>query len=483
MSDSVLGRRDAPKEISTPFTVIAEEPRNTEEKATTATKLEPEDSEADQSEDTADEKDLLTSFVPLLISMNILGIGLSLPEEYSVRDIKKRKPCPLTLYCVWKLLVASVMLTYVGYFVAREMTEITNKRRWVVSLDAVSNVITMVSALVVQASMHKASDTLGRMLQKLGEDTDMDFAGRVRETEGPPLAPRTPSSSGSKIFFVTFGTWAMQGLTVVSKLARCYSQPPAGQTDSAIDGGAGTVDAADCLRGNGTLCSSPTAVVNFTEVAVRYGLLRGTVWMSMLLAYYSLVSIEARLKNLNVDLFLLPPPKLGSEALRTFRRTHSVLCRTLKVVDASFSVCSIAWYAHCMVETLASVDQFIAFGPGDLWCLPFRVSVALNAVCLLALMLGTSEAAHSASKKARDSVIVLAQRSAEMPIHQPDMYEEINATLNSFRRDAVTLHCCRVWPLNRASGLLAFLVTMAGVAVLAQHRPASREFLRPHFAL
>ncbi|KAK8772962.1 hypothetical protein V5799_012504, partial [Amblyomma americanum] len=136
-----------------------------------------------------------------------------------------------------------------------------------------------------------------------------------------------------------------------------------------------------------------------------------------------------------------------------------------------------------MVETLASVDQFIAFAPGDLWCLPFRVSVALNAVCLLALMLGTSEAAHSASKKARDSVVVLAQRSAEMPIHQPDMYEEINATLNSFRRDAVMLHCCRVWPLNRASGLLAFVVTLVGVVALVTHRPVNREYFRPHFAL
>ncbi|KAL1436603.1 hypothetical protein MTO96_049506 [Rhipicephalus appendiculatus] len=203
--------------------------------------------------------------------------------------------------------------------------------------------------------------------------------------------------------------------------------------------------------------------------------------MSMLLAYYMLVHIESKLKALNMALFHLQTPKLTNESLCSFRRTHNVLCRTIKVVDASFSVCSIAWYTHSIAETLASVDQFISFVSGDIWCVPFRVCVALNAVCLLALMLFTSEAAHCASKQARNSVVLLAQRSAEM--QQPEMYEQINATINSFRRGAATVHCCRVWPLCRASGLLAFFVAVVGVGALALCRPASRAFLQPYFTL
>lgn len=136
-----------------------------------------------------------------------------------------------------------------------------------------------------------------------------------------------------------------------------------------------------------------------------------------------------------------------------------------------------------MVETLATADQFIAFASGDLWCLPFRVSVAVNAACLLAMMVATSEAAHRASKGAQESVVLLAQRSAELPAYQPEMYEQINATLNSFRHGAVTVHICRVWPLNRASGLVAVATTVAAVVALTQHRPRSREFLWPYFAL
>ncbi|KAH6928969.1 hypothetical protein HPB50_022346 [Hyalomma asiaticum] len=417
-------RPDAPKDLPQPFSVINEDSR--------------EETKPDvkEEEEKNEESDPLTTFVPLLISMKILGIGLSLSDGSG-----KKGMCPLTLECIWKLMIAVVMLTYAGY---SSIAGVTSS-----ALDSVSNAVTTSSAFVVYVSMHKSAKSLGSTLRKLTEDSG-----------------RAPPERG--IFLVTFGAWAMQGLTVVSKLARCYTEA----SDSA---------AADCIRGNDTLCTHPAAVVNLMEVTVRYGLLRGNVWMSMLLAYFMLVHIESKLKVLNTALFQLNTPKLSNESLCFFRRTHSVLCRTIKVVDASFSVCSIAWYMHAIAETLASVDQFISFVSDDLWCVPFRVCVAFNAVCLMSLMLFTSEAAHCASKQARSSVVLLAQRSAEM--QQPEMYEQINATLNSFRRGAATVHCCRVWPLCRASGLLALCVATAGVGALALYRPTSRAFLQPYFTL
>ncbi|KAH8021336.1 hypothetical protein HPB51_015326 [Rhipicephalus microplus] len=421
MKDSELMRPEAPKELPQPFTVISDE----------SIKAEKQDA---IEEEKNEENDLLATFVPIFISMKILGIGLSLSDGSA-----KNGSCPRTLGCAWKLLIATVMLTYVGYSVVMAVPSS--------GMDLVSNVITTSSALVVYVTMHKSGESLGSTLRKLTEDTE-----------------RAPPERG--IFIVTFGAWAMQGLTVVSRLARCYTE-------------AGDSAAADCLRGNDTLCTQPAVVANFMEVMVRYGLLRGSIWMSMLLAYYMLVHIESRLKALNVAFF--HTKKLSNESLRSFRRTHNVLCRTIKVVDASFSVCSIAWYTHSIAETLASVDQFISFVSDDIWCVPFRVCVALNAVCLLALMLFTSEAAHCASKQARNSVVLLAQRSAEM--QQPEMYEQINATINSFRRGAITVHCCRVWPICRASGLLAFFVAVVGISVLALWRPRSRAFLQPYFTL
>ncbi|KAL1436602.1 hypothetical protein MTO96_049505 [Rhipicephalus appendiculatus] len=91
-------------------------------------------------------------------------------------------------------------------------------------MDLASNVITTSSALVVYVTMHKSAKSLGSTLRKLTEDTD-----------------RAPPERG--IFIVTFGAWAMQGLTVVSKLARCYTES------------AGDSAAADCLRGGTTPCA------------------------------------------------------------------------------------------------------------------------------------------------------------------------------------------------------------------------------------
>ncbi|KAH7937467.1 hypothetical protein HPB49_012616 [Dermacentor silvarum] len=435
MSDVELTRPEVPRERSPPFSVIAEDSCKVPESKIKVTKSD------DNEEDTTAENDLLTTFVPLLISMKILGIGLSLSD-----GSMKKHSCPLTLDCTWKLLIALLMLTYAGHLAISELT-------WGMSVDTVSNVVTTSSALVVYVSMHKSANCLGSTLRKLTEDGGLETNSSPRERG---------------IFLVTFGAWAMQGLTIVSKLARCYAEG----SDSA---------AADCLRGNETVCTNPAAVVNLAEVAVRYGLVRGSVWMSMLLAYYMLVNIDAKLKRLNMALFQLQPPELNKESLGYYRRTHCLLCRAIKVVDTSFSVCSFAWYTHSITETLASVDQLIAFVSGDLWCLPFRVFVALNAMCLPSLMLFTSEAAHCASKQARDSVVLLSQRSAEM--HQPEMYEQINATLNSFRRGAATVHCCRVWPLGRAGGLLALLTTTVGVGAVALCRPASRAFLRAYMAL
>ncbi|KAH9382012.1 hypothetical protein HPB48_022093 [Haemaphysalis longicornis] len=420
--------------------------------------------------------------------MKILGIGMSLSEDVDDRDFRKKRSCPLSLDCVWKLVVAAVAMTYVGYFTVDQISAASSKGQWNVSLDTVSNIVTMASALIVYFSMHQNAATLGRMLRKLSDDTDVQIGSRIRETEdGPPPSSTPPgtASNGSHTFFVTFGAWALAGLAVVSKLARCYVVPTIKHSDTNVEEGVvgEAMAAADCLRGNGTLCANPAAVVNLTEVTVRYGLLRGVLWMSMLLAYYTFDNIAGKLKGLNVNLFVLPSQRLDSETVRSFRCKHNALCRILKVADASLGACSVAWYLHCMVDTLATADQFIAFASGDLWCLPFRVSVAVNAVCLLAMLVSTSEAAHRASKGAQESVVVLAQRSAELPAYQPEMYEQINATLNSFRRGAVTVHICRVWPLNRASGLVAVTTTVAAVVALTQYRPRSREFLRPYFAL
>ncbi|KAH9382004.1 hypothetical protein HPB48_022563 [Haemaphysalis longicornis] len=432
MGEDVFVRPDAPKESSPLFTVIDEEPPKAKQKDTVATNLPIDDNDEEQSEEAGDEKNFLTSLVPLLISMKIWGIGMSLSETLTTAISERRGHAR----CHWTALEAGGGCSGddVRWLLYRRPDICGQQQRTVeCALDTVSNIVTMASALIVYFSMHQNAATLGRMLRKLSDDTDVEIGSHIRETEDgtpPSSTPPGTASNGSHTFFVTFGAWALAGLAVVSKLARCYVVPTIKHSDTTSrEGVVGeAMAAADCLRGNGTLCANPAAVVNLTEVTVRYGLLRGVLWMSMLLAYYTFDNIAGKLKGLNFNLFVLPSQRLDSKTVRSFRCKHNALCRILK--------CSVAWYLHCMVDTLATADQFIAFASGDLWCLPFRVSVAVNAACLLAMLVSTSEAAHRASKGAQESVVVLAQRSAELSGLPAGMYEQINATLNSFRRGA-----------------------------------------------
>lgn len=415
--------------------------------------------ELDDSEDT--NGDLLTDFVPLLISMKVLAIGLSNCED-SGGSPKKLRPCSVSFSGAWRISMILVVLAYTCYFMVQRC-QIFLAGQHSVTLDVVSNAVTIVSALVTYISIYRSASSLGAMLRKLAEHT-LEGAEHKK-----PIF-----NTGSRIFFLAFGFWSLQGVAVVSKLSRCHSEAFRTDYDEA---------AADCLRGNDTLCSSPSTVFNIAQLTVRYAVLRGIVWISMLFAYYALVSVRYRLKQLNLSIFHLPTKQVTAEAIRYVRRSHSVFCRMIKVMDASFGTCVIFWYFHCVTEILSCTDQFIDFSIEDIWCVPFKSTVGLNVVCLFAMMVAVAEAAHSVSANAKGTIVILAQRSAELPTYQPEFYEHINAVLNSFRSEAASIRCCKMWALDRAFGWLAIFCTTIGLVGLLYLRPQSRHYLEAYFTL
>ncbi|CAN7942540.1 unnamed protein product [Ixodes hexagonus] len=454
-------RPDAPKIIAPLFTLNVDDPAFT--KGPEALQTITEDTHETESGDLSEDEGLLTDFVPLLISMKILGIGVSNVEDTSDEKKPRQGKCHVSLDFAWRALLSIIILVYASYFV------IDQSRRaiagdYIFTLDTISHAITILSALVANLSISRSSATLGMMLRKLSEKSP-------RHTEKETHV----FNMGSRIFFLAFGIWALQGLAIASKLSRCHVRKSYGIKYDETS--------ADCLRGNDTICVRPLSAVDITQLAIRYSVLRCAIWMSMLFAFHTLLGIRLKLKNLNLSVFHCPIKRMDNEALRSLRQSHNILCRMIKLMDATFGACVLFWYLHSVAEILACADQFIDFGVEDIWCVPFKVTVGVNIGFLLVAVAAVAEASHRVSQQARDTVVIVAQRSAELPTYQPDIYEHINALLNSFRKEAVSIHCCRMWTLNRASGLVAFSSALLGVASLVYARRTSRHFLESHVAL
>ncbi|CAN7982413.1 unnamed protein product [Ixodes pacificus] len=454
-------RPDVPKTIAPLFTLNVDDPASTKSPEVLQTITE--DKHETDSGDLPEDEGLLTEFVPLLISMKILGIGVSNVEDTGDDRKPRRGKCHVSPDSACRAFVTIIILVYASYFVIQE-SRLAINGDYNLTLDTISHTVTIVTALGVNLSIFRGSAVLGTMLRKLSEKSP-----KHAETVNHVF------SMGSRIFFMTFSIWALQGIAVASKLSRCHNTKSYGTKYDEMS--------ADCLRGNDTICSLPSTVVNITQLAIRYPVLRCAIWMSMLFMFHTLLGIRFKLKALNLAVFHCPIKELDNEKLRSLRQSHNMLCRMIKLMDATFGTCIPFWYLHCITEILACANQFIDFGLGEIWCVPFKVTVGFNVGCLLVTVAAIAEAAHRVSQQARDTVVIVAQRSAELPTYQPDIYEHINALLNSFRKEAVNISCCRMWALNRASGLVAFISALLALISLVYIRGTSRHFLESHFAL